>query len=119
MIKGFKDFIMGGNLIDLAVAFVIGAAFVKLADSFTTNLISPIIGIFGGKGVDSIGFTINHSTFNVGTFINAAITFVITAAAIYFAIVVPYNKLRKPAPAGGPSEIELLTEIRDALKAGR
>ena len=59
MIKGFKDFIMGGNLIDLAVAFVIGAAFVKLADSFTTNLISPIIGIFGGKGVDSIGFTIN------------------------------------------------------------
>ena len=55
----------------------------------------------------------------MGTFINAAITFVITAAAIYFAIVVPYNKLRKPAPAGGPSEIELLTEIRDALKAGR
>ena len=119
MIKGFKDFVMGGNLIELAIAFVLGVAFAKLVDSFTTNLISPIVGIFGGQGVDSIGFTINHSTFNVGTFINAAITFVITAAAIYFFIVVPYNKIRKPAAPGGPSEIELLTEIRDSLKTGR
>ena len=119
MIKGFKDFMMGGNLIELAIAFVIGAAFVKLVDSFTTNLVTPIVGIFGGKGVDDIGFTINHSMFKVGTFINAAITFVITAAAIYFLIVVPYNKIRKPVAAGGPSEVELLTEIRDSLKTGR
>ena len=120
MIKGFKDFVMGGNLIDLAIAFVLGLAFAALTKSFTDNLINPIVGIFGGTdGLNGISFTINHSRFNVGLFLADAITFITTMAAIYFFIVVPYTKIRKPAAPGGPSEIELLTEIRDSLKAGR
>ena len=121
MIKGFKDFIMGGNLIDLAVAFVTGAAFVALADAFTTNLISPIVGILSGDGgFDTLlKFSINGSTFYPGKFIAALITFLTTMAAIYFFVVKPYQRLRKPDAPAGPSEVELLTEIRDSLKVGR
>ncbi len=119
MIKGFKDFIMGGNLIDLAVAFVLGTAFAALSTSFVEDLISPIVGAIVGKPEFSSTFSIGDGVFKIGHFITATITFVSTAAAIYFFVVQPYQRLRKPVEAGGPTEIELLTEIRDALKAAR
>ena len=88
----FKDFILRGNLITLAVAFVMGVAFAALVTAFVADLITPIIGaIFGTSDFSSETFTINGSHFLYGSFINAAITFVSIAAAVYFFIVKPYD----------------------------
>lgn len=122
MLKGFREFIMRGNVVDLAVGIVIGIAFGAVVKSFVDGIINPLIAaIFGKPNLDSVGtFTINHSIFSIGIVLTQLVNFVLVAAAVYFFVVVPVNKLRaryeKPADAAGPSEVELLTEIRDALR---
>jgi large conductance mechanosensitive channel len=92
MLKGFKEFILRGNVVDLAVAVVIGAAFGAVVAAFVADVITPLIAaIFGKPDFGSLMFTINHSTFKYGLFINVLIAFVLVAAAVYFAIVVPMN----------------------------
>ncbi|WP_206785081.1 large-conductance mechanosensitive channel protein MscL [Amycolatopsis sp. MtRt-6] len=128
MFKGFKDFLMRGNVVDLAVAVVIGSAFTAIVTAFTNGLIKPLINAIGGTdAAQGLGFKIfagNPSTFlDFGGVINAAINFVLVAAVVYFVIVMPVKKLqerRKRGQEPGPSEptdVELLTEIRDLLRA--
>ena len=94
MLDGFKKFLLRGNVIDLAVAVVIGAAFKEIVDTMVKGLITPLIGIFGGvPDFSALSFTINNSRFLVGEFINAIVAFVILAAIIYFIVIVPVNKL--------------------------
>ncbi|HEY8465824.1 MAG TPA: MscL family protein [Solirubrobacterales bacterium] len=96
MIKGFKDFITGGNLLETAVALVMALAVVDLVNSLIANIITPIIGaILGEPDFSSLSFTINDSVFTYGSFINALITFVSIGAAVYFFIVVPYNRYKR------------------------
>jgi large conductance mechanosensitive channel len=120
----FKNFLLRGNIVELAVAFVIGLALVALVTAFVTDWITPIIGaIFGGQGAfDDLSFTINDSVFHYGHFIDALITFIAIAAAVFFFVVKPmnyYNERRKrgeePA-AEVPADVQLLAEIRDLLK---
>ncbi|MEV6350620.1 large conductance mechanosensitive channel protein MscL [Actinoplanes sp. NPDC051851] len=125
MFQGFKDFIMRGNVIDLAVGVVIGAAFTAVVTSLTDGFLKPLIQLIsGGSGIDAGTFTINEVPFDYATFINAAITFLLTAAVLYFFVVFPLNKLaerrargEEPAPKAPSEEVKLLTEIRDALLA--
>jgi large conductance mechanosensitive channel len=123
-LQGFRDFIMRGNVIDLAVGIIIGAAFgtvvTALTDSFFTPLIRAVTG--GSATVTGGQFTVNGQIVDYAKFLNAMITFVITAAVLYFAIVLPMNTLaarRKrgeaPPPAAPSEEVLLLSEIRDAL----
>jgi large conductance mechanosensitive channel len=106
MIKGFRDFILRGNVVDLAVAVVIGAAFGAVVTSFVANLITPLIAaIFGKPDFGSLTFTINNSQFMYGAFINAVISFLLIALAVYFVIVVPMNKLAERRARGeAPAE---------------
>lgn len=98
MLKGFKDFITRGNVVDLAVAVVIGAAFGALVTALVADFITPIIAAIGGQpDFSALSFTINDSRFAYGHFINAVIAFVIIAAAVYFFVVLPLERmLRKP-----------------------
>ncbi|HLJ66045.1 MAG TPA: large conductance mechanosensitive channel protein MscL [Chloroflexota bacterium] len=92
--SGFKAFILRGNLVDLAVAFVMGVAFAALVQAFIKDLITPILAAIGGKpNFAGLSFTINHSNFLYGDFINALISFVVIAAVIYYFVVVPYGRL--------------------------
>lgn len=129
--KGFKDFVMQGNVIDLAVGVVIGGAFTALIGAFVDNLIQPIINVFGGGNVNGLAFQItNESTLvDIGAILSAVIAFLITAAVVYFVFVLPISHARKVdrKRRGLPEEEEtavsedivLLTEIRDALTAQR
>ncbi|MEU4246964.1 large-conductance mechanosensitive channel protein MscL [Amycolatopsis sp. NPDC026612] len=128
MFKGFKDFLMRGNVVDLAVAVVIGSAFTTIVTAFTNGLIKPLINAIGGTdAANGLGYQIfanNKGTFlDFGGVINAAINFVLVAAVVYFVIVMPVKKLqerRKRGQEPGPSEptdVELLIEIRDLLRA--
>ena len=91
---GFKKFLLRGNLVDLAVAVVIGVAFAALVTALVTDLITPLIAAIGGKpNFYNLTFTVNHSQFRYGAFINALISFVIIAAVIYFLVVIPVTKL--------------------------
>ncbi|MBK7819828.1 MAG: large conductance mechanosensitive channel protein MscL [Tessaracoccus sp.] len=117
--QGFKEFLLRGNLVDLAVAFVIGAAFGTVVESFT-KMFMDILGKLGGTP-DFSGW--NPGGISVGPFLTALIAFVIMAAVIYFGVITPYNKLKgllekkeDEVPAAASSE-ELLTEIRDLLAA--
>lgn len=112
MVKGFKEFIMRGNVVDLAVGVVIGAAFGALVTQLTTSFIEPVIKLLGGGGVDGGTFTVNDVVFDYGAFINAAITFVLTAAAIYFIVVLPYNTLRERRIKGEEADAEPTNEER-------
>ncbi|WP_371493442.1 large conductance mechanosensitive channel protein MscL [Kitasatospora sp. NBC_00374] len=125
MLHGFKKFIMRGNVIDLAVAFVMGAAFVAVVNSLVSDLLTPLIAaIFGNQDFSALTFTINGSVFRYGAFINALISFVLIAAALYFFVVAPLNTLadRRRRKAGlpildePPTELELLTQMRDLLR---
>jgi large conductance mechanosensitive channel len=124
--KGFKDFLLRGNVVELAVAVVIGAAFTSIVTAFTTGLIKPLINAIGGSdAAKGLGFNIlgsNDATFmDIGGVINAGINFVIVAAIVYFAFVLPVKHIqerRKRGEEAGPSEptdVELLIEIRDLL----
>lgn len=125
MLKGFRDFVMRGNVIELAVAVAIGTAFTAVVTQFGESFIKPLVALVGGGGVDGGTFEIDGQTFNWGAFVNALIFFVLTAAVIYFAVVAPYNAFEErrkrglgpvdpPAP---PDDVVLLTEIRDLLRA--
>ena len=122
MIKGFRDFLMRGNVVDLAVAVVIGAAFGAVIKAFTDGLLNPLIAaIFGKPDLSSVGtFTINGAVFSIGLVLTALINFVIIAAAIYFFVIVPINAIKargaKEEEAEIAEEIVLLREIRDSLK---
>src|SRR5947209_7641681 len=92
--RGFKAFLLRGNVVDLAVAVVIGAAFGAVVTAFITDLITPLIAAIGGKpDFSALSFTVNKSHFLYGAFINALITFVVLAAIIYFFVVAPYTRL--------------------------
>jgi large conductance mechanosensitive channel len=125
MIKQFRDFLLRGNVVDLAVAVVIGAAFGAVVTSFVADIVTPLIAAIGGKhDFSSLAFTINGSRFGYGNFINALISFVIIAAAIFFLVVKPVGELMERRKAGLEPEVEaasedviLLGEIRDLLKA--
>jgi large conductance mechanosensitive channel len=125
MIKGFKEFILRGNVVDMAVGIAVGVAFTALVGAFGANFVNPIVAVVGGNDPQGFGFQITDSPatlVNIGALINALIVFVVTLAVIYFAIVVPMKKvqeLRKtdeePA-AEVPEDIALLREIRDAVQ---
>jgi large conductance mechanosensitive channel len=114
VIKGFKEFLLRGNVVDLAVAVVIGAAFGAVVSALVRDLITPIVAaVFGQPDFSGLDFTINGSRFRYGDFLNALITFVSVAAAVYFFVVVPVNALtsmRKRDAAVRPCP-ECLTEI--------
>src|SRR3954468_1797834 len=94
MLKGFRDFIMRGNVVDLAVAVVIGAAFKAVIDAVVADIITPVVAAIGGKqDFSALYFTVNGSKFKYGDLINQVISFLIVAAAIYFLVVLPLNKL--------------------------
>lgn len=112
MVKGFKEFIMRGSVIDLAVGVVIGAAFGALVTQLTKSFIEPLIKLIGGGGVDGGTFSIDGVVFDYGAFINATITFVLTAAAVYFIVVVPYNALRERRDRGQEADVEPTNEER-------
>lgn len=123
MIKGFRDFIMRGNVVDLAIAVVIGAAFSGIVTQLTKSFIEPLIKLIGGGGVHGGAFIVNGVAFDWSAFINAILNFLIVAAVVYFLIVTPMNRISAklkaaqevPAPAVA-EELLLLTEIRDLLK---
>lgn len=129
--KEFKEFILRGNVIDLAVAVVIGAAFGAVVTALVEDLVTPVIAAVAGKpDFSSLTFTINDSRFLYGDFLNAVIAFVSIAAAIFLFVVKPLNALlerRKRAMAAGAEpeaatlsdEALLLTEIRDLLQSQR
>jgi large conductance mechanosensitive channel len=118
---GFKDFLLRGNVVDLAVGVIIGAAFGGIVDSVTKDVITPIIGAIGGQP-DFSAWKVGD--IGIGAFLNAVISFVIKAGVVYFVIVKPFQALMErinPAPPPGapappPPEVQLLTEIRDTLK---
>jgi large conductance mechanosensitive channel len=112
--SGFKSFLLKGNLIELAVAFIMATAFATVVTEFTNVLMG-----FIGKLGDQPDFSdVKIAGVVVGVFINALVAFVILAAVVYFFVVVPYTKAKEkyfPAEVAGPTEVELLTEIRDSL----
>ncbi|HET6623428.1 MAG TPA: large conductance mechanosensitive channel protein MscL [Gaiellaceae bacterium] len=111
MLKEFRDFLMRGNLVELAVAFVIGLAFAALVTSFVDDLIMPIVAmIFGKPDFSDLTFTINDAVFRYGAFLTALITFITTAAAIFFFVVKPMNALM--ARMSKPTEEEVTDEER-------
>lgn len=104
MANGFKQFLLRGNVVDLAVGVVVGAAFGGVVTAFTKDLLTPLIAAVAGKpDFSAIQFTVNNSKFLVGDFINAAVSFVIIAAAVYYMVILPVNALvsraRKEPPA--------------------
>ncbi len=104
MLKGFRDFILRGNVVDLAVAVIIGAAFTGIVNSLVTDLINPLIAAFGGKpDLSALTFTLHGGVFKYGSFLNALISFLIVAGVVYFFVVLPINslllRLRGPAPS--------------------
>jgi len=121
MLKGFKEFIMRGNVVDLAVAVVMGAAFGAVVKAFVTDIITPLIAaIFGKPDFSMLHFTINNSTFLYGDFINAIIAFVLVAAAVYYFVVLPLNKIAERRARGRDPETrvcpECLSEIPHAAR---
>jgi large conductance mechanosensitive channel len=121
VIKEFRDFLMRGNIVDLAVAVVIGAAFNALVQSLVADLLTPLIGaIFGKQDFSALTFTINDSVFSYGNFLNALISFVTVAVAIFFFVVKPMNRLTarmRPAEAE-PEATKLCPECLSAIPAG-
>jgi large conductance mechanosensitive channel len=137
MLKGFRDFIMRGNVVDLAVGVVIGAAFATLVTSFTNTFLTPLINMIGASDTTKMSGMISlpgtdpktglPNGIPYGQFISAIVAFLMTAAVVYFLVVLPMNKFaerfmkngKEPAAAPPSEEVQLLREIRDALVAGR
>lgn len=129
MIKGFKDFILRGNVVDLAVAVVIGAAFGSIVTAFTQRILQPLINAITPPESPGFGIQVipgKESTYiDVASVISAALNFLIVAAVVYFLIMLPLNHLKERRSRGeeeGPAEptdVELLTEIRDLLREQR
>ena len=108
MLKGFRDFLLRGNVVDLAVAVVIGSTFGAIVNALVKDLITPLIGAIGGQpDFSNIVFAINKSDFLVGDFFNALISFLIISSVIYFLVVLPMNSIMKRLKSGeklDPSE---------------
>jgi large conductance mechanosensitive channel len=129
VLKGFKDFILRGNVVDLAVAVVVGAAFTAIVTAFTKSLIEPLINAVTPASSPGFGIQLvegrENTYIDLAAVITAAINFLIVAAVVYFVIVLPLNTLkarRKRGEEGGPAEptdVELLAQIRDLLAEGR
>ncbi|MEU8570777.1 large conductance mechanosensitive channel protein MscL [Streptomyces pathocidini] len=141
VLNGFKQFLMRGNVVDLAVAVVVGAAFTNIVNAVVKGMINPVVGALGSKNLDQYALCLSDKCvksqtgevteglyFLWGSVLSATLTFVITAAVVYFLMVMPMNRYKdrqaaKEAPAeetpAAPTEVELLTEIRDALVAQR
>lgn len=128
MLKGFKEFLMKGNVLDLAVAVVMGTAFTAIVTSITKGLLEPLLAVAGGNSEFGLGFQIlagKPSTFvALGPIISAVINFMTVAAVLYFVLILPMNHLKqrlvKPTPVkADPTELELLIEIRDLLAKQR
>ncbi|MDN3240055.1 large conductance mechanosensitive channel protein MscL [Glycomyces tritici] len=127
MIKGFKEFMMRGNVVELAVAVVMGAAMTALVASFSAAFLNPLITLATGGAEVGGEFTVNGVVFPYGVFLNGILVFFLTALAVYFVIVLPMNKLRERfAPVveevdevHAVAEIEVLQEIRDLLREQR
>lgn len=124
MIQGFKDFVSRGNAIEMAIGIVMGLAFKAVIDAIIAGFVSPLIGaIFGEPDLTGIGnFSIGAGEFSLGVILQALFSFVTVALALYFVIVLPMNRLATMRARGAaaepaqPTEVELLTEIRDALQ---
>jgi large conductance mechanosensitive channel len=126
VLKGFKDFLMRGNVVELAVAVIIGTAFTNIVTAIATHLIRPIIAAIGGSKVTGLAWTIvagnDKSTVDFAAILTAMIDFTIIAAIVYFGFVLPVKKLqerRKRGEEAGPAEptdVEVLMEIRDLLR---
>jgi large conductance mechanosensitive channel len=127
MLKGFKEFILRGNVVELAVAVVIGAAFGAIVTAFTDGIVKPLVNAITPPESPGLGVTVipgKESTYiDFASVVTAAINFVIVAAVVYFVIVLPLTRLQErrkrgvePA-AAAPTDVELLTEIRDLLRA--
>jgi large conductance mechanosensitive channel len=126
LINGFRHFVMRGNVIDLAVGIVIGAAFTSVVTAFTKSFIEPLLKVFGGGGELGGSFTVRGAVFDWAGFINSVVTFLLTAAVLYLFVVTPMNRFadrrrrgEAPPPKAPSEEIILLTEIRDALTANK
>ncbi|MGW7021842.1 large conductance mechanosensitive channel protein MscL [Streptomyces decoyicus] len=140
VLQGFKEFLMRGNVIELAVAVVVGAAFTNIVNAVVKGVINPIIGALGSQNLDNYKACLTDCEVNQktgeftsgiyilwGSVLSAALTFLITAAVVYFLMILPINKWkeRQAAKRGvddipvNPTEVELLIEIRDALIAQR
>ena len=124
MLKGFKQFVLRGNVLDLAVAVVIGAAFGKVVTAVVEDLLTPLIALVGGKrDFSAIHLTVNGTIFKVGEFVNAVVAFLMVAAAVYFFVVAPVNALNERKNRGeAPPEPttkkcpECLTEVPIAAR---
>ncbi|WP_078591854.1 large conductance mechanosensitive channel protein MscL [Streptomyces megasporus] len=142
VLAGFKAFLMRGNVVELAVAVVVGAAFTKIVNTVVEGVINPVVGSIGPKDLeryqsciqgpctfDKTGAAVDGITIKWGSVLSASLTFLITAAVVYFLMILPMNKLKErldakdaAEAAANPvqkTEVELLTEIRDALLAAR
>jgi large conductance mechanosensitive channel len=128
MVREFRDFVLRGNVIELATALVIGLAFQALIQSFVDNLINPIVAVFGGQNIDGLAFTLvdgnEASTIDLGAIISAIIAFLITAAVVFFVFVKPLNRVAArfaaaPQEPSTPDDVVLLREIRDLLRDRR
>ena len=125
MLKEFRNFILRGNAIDLAVAVVIGAAFGAVVASLVSDILTPIVSIlFGKPNFDALTMTINDAVIRYGSFLNAVFTLATVGAAVFFFVVKPVNYLmerrkagEEPPPEAVPEDIVLLGEIRDLLRA--
>ncbi|SMD14414.1 large conductance mechanosensitive channel protein MscL [Kibdelosporangium aridum] len=127
MLKGFKDFIMRGNVLELAVAVVMGTAFTAVVTAVVNNVLNPLIASIGGANVTGLAWTIvggnEKSTMDFAAVITAVVNFILIAVVVYFVLVLPMKKIqerRKRGEETGPSEptqVELLIEIRDLLQS--
>jgi large conductance mechanosensitive channel len=125
LLKGFKDFLLRGNVVDLAVAVVVGTAFTAVVNAFATDFLTPLIGLVGGGGQFGGSLTVHGQVFRWGAFLSQVVTFVLTAGVVYFLVVLPMHTFferrrrgEETVPAQ-PTQLELLAQIRDLLAADR
>ena len=122
MLGEFRDFIMRGNVVDLAVAVVIGGAFAAITVSLVEDIITPLLGLLGLPNFETWVIEVGEAEMKIGSFLNTLISFLAIAGAIFFLVVKPMNAINarrateEEEEAEGPSEVDLLTEIRDELR---
>ncbi|MCW2699824.1 MAG: mscL [Blastococcus sp.] len=123
MLSGFKNFLLRGNVVDLAVAVVIGTAFTAVVNSLVNSFLTPLINVVSGGGQFGGEWIVRKQHFTWGAFVSAVIGFLLTATVVYFLVVLPVHRLldrvvkgKEPGPVA-PTEVELLVEIRDLLRA--
>jgi large conductance mechanosensitive channel len=122
MLKEFRDFILRGNVVDLAVAFVIGAAFAAITVSLVEDILTPLLGLLGIPDFSTWVIEVGDAEMRIGAFLNTLISFIFIAAAIFLFVIKPMQRINaarakdEVEEEAGPSEVDLLTEIRDELR---